>query len=141
MNASQLPFGASAADFRWCTGIEDTFVPQTRPGMRALDEYELMGHYEHWKRDLLMAKAAGVSMIRWGIPWYRVEPEQGRFDWSWTDQVIPYIVDELKLEPILDLMHYGTPDWLKRSFVSPRYPSAVAAYAGAVAERYGSLIR
>jgi beta-glucosidase/6-phospho-beta-glucosidase/beta-galactosidase len=141
MNASQLPFGASAADFRWCTGIEDTFVPQTRPGMRALDEYELMGHYEHWRRDLLLAKTSGVSMIRWGIPWYRVEPEQGQFDWTWTDQVIPYIVDELKLEPILDLMHYGTPDWLKRSFVSPRYPEAVAQYAQAVAKRYGDRIR
>ena len=25
-------------DFLWATGIEDTFVPQTRPGHRALDE-------------------------------------------------------------------------------------------------------
>jgi hypothetical protein len=29
--------------FIWAGGIEDTFVPQTRHGHRALDEYELMG--------------------------------------------------------------------------------------------------
>jgi beta-glucosidase/6-phospho-beta-glucosidase/beta-galactosidase len=136
-----LPFGAAATDFRWCTGIEDTFIPQTRPGLRALDEYALMGHYEQWRGDLALAKQAGAQMIRWGIPWYRVEPQPGQFDWSWTDQVIPYIVDELGLEPILDLMHYGTPLWLKRSFVDPRYPEAVAAYAQAVAARYGNRIR
>ena len=137
---SRLLFGASAADFRWCTGIEDTFVPQTRPGLRALDEYELMGHYQSWREDLALARASGASMIRWGIPWYRVEPEQGRFDWSWTDQVLPYMVNELGLEPILDLMHYGTPSWLDRSFVDRRYPEAVANYARAVAERYKHLI-
>jgi beta-glucosidase len=131
----------SPTDFRWCTGIEDTFVPQTRPGMRPLDEYDLMGHYEHWRDDLALAQACGAQMIRWGIPWYRVEPEQGRFDWTWTDQVIPYITDELGLQPILDLMHYGTPLWLMHSFVDPRYPAAVAAYARAVAERYGERVR
>jgi beta-glucosidase/6-phospho-beta-glucosidase/beta-galactosidase len=51
------------------------------------------------------------------------------------------MVEELGLEPILDLMHYGTPTWLKRSFVDPAYPDAVAAYARAVAERYGHLLR
>jgi hypothetical protein len=41
-------------DFLWATGIEDTFIPQTRPGHRALDEYQLMGHYEHWRQDLAL---------------------------------------------------------------------------------------
>jgi beta-glucosidase len=137
----RVPFGVTAEDFRWCTGIEDTFIPHTRPGLRALDEYALMGHYEHWRADLRLAQQTGARMIRWGIPWYRVEPQPGQFDWSWTDQVIPYMVDELGLEPIIDLMHYGTPLWLERSFVDPRYPAAVAAYAQAVAARYGSRIR
>ncbi len=138
---TSLPFGASAADFRWCTGIEDTFVPQTRPGLRALDEYELLGHYQQWREDLALVPPTGATMVRWGIPWYRVEPKPDVFDWSWVDQVLPYIVKDLKLEPILDLMHYGTPLWLTRSFVDPQYPEAVARYARAVAERYGSLVR
>jgi beta-glucosidase len=133
--------GPRAEDFLWATGIEDTFVPQTRPGHRALDEYQLMGHYEHWREDLALCRDLGVRALRWGVPWYRVEPLPGEFDWSWTDQVIPYLVEELGITPILDLMHYGCPFWLRREFASDDYPRAVAAYAGAFARRYAGLVR
>ena len=99
-----------------------------------------MGHYEHWREDLALARALGVRAIRWGIPWYRVEPRPGEFDWGWTDQVLPYIAEELGISVILDLMHYGTPLWLERSFAARDYPQRVAAYARAVAERYRGLI-
>ncbi|HEX6900423.1 MAG TPA: family 1 glycosylhydrolase [Thermoanaerobaculia bacterium] len=141
MKSHPLLPGPGPQEFVWATGIEDTFVPQIRPGHRALDEYQLMGHYEHWREDLALARELGVQAIRWGIPWYRVQPFPGEFDWSWTDQVIPYMVEELKINPILDLMHYGCPFWLRREFASDEYPEAVAAYAGAVAKRYAGLIR
>ena len=68
------------------------------------------------------------------MPWYRLEPFQpGEFDWRWTDQVIPYMVEELGITPIIDLMHYGCPFWLRREFASAEYPAAVAAYAEAFA--------
>lgn len=127
--------------FIWAAGIEDTFVPQTRPGHRALDEYELMGHYEHWREDLTLARELGLQALRWGVPWYRVEPEAGSFDWSWTDEVIPFMVEELKITPIIDLMHYGTPFWLKREFANKDYPKYVARYAAAFAERYQALTK
>jgi beta-glucosidase len=133
--------GPGPEEFVWATGIEDTFVPQARPGQRPLEEYQLMGHYEHWREDLALCRELGVQAIRWGIPWYRVEPLSGEFDWTWTDQVIPYLVEELKVNPILDLMHYGCPFWLRREFASDDYPRAVAAYAGAVARRYKGLVR
>ena len=60
--------------FCWATGIEDTFVPQVRPGMRALDEYEMTQHYRFWREDLDRVAALGVQAIRWGIPWYQVQP-------------------------------------------------------------------
>lgn len=140
MQPLHLP-GPAPADFIWATGIEDTFVPQARPGTRPLDEYALMGHYEHWREDLALIRDLGVRAVRWGIPWYRVEPGPGQFDWSWIDQVLPYIVEDLGITPILDLMHYGTPLWLDRSFAGEEYPRAVARYARAVAERYRGLVR
>jgi beta-glucosidase/6-phospho-beta-glucosidase/beta-galactosidase len=100
-----------------------------------------MGHYEHWREDLDLARELGVRAMRWGVPWYRVEPFPGEFDWSWTDQVIPYMVDELGITPILDLMHYGCPFWLRREFASDEYPRAVAAYAAAFARRYAGRVR
>ena len=95
MSARLVP-GRRAEDFLWATGIEDTFVPQTRPGHRALDEYQLMSHYQHWREDLALVGDLGLRAVRWGVPWYRVEPFQpGEFDWRWTDQVLPYLVEEL----------------------------------------------
>ncbi|HET9221837.1 MAG TPA: family 1 glycosylhydrolase, partial [Roseiflexaceae bacterium] len=127
--------------FIWAGGIENTFIPQERPGLRALDEYELTQHYEQWRGDLERAASLGISMLRWGVPWYRVEPHPGAFDWSWIDQVLDYMVRDLRIQPIVDLMHYGTPLWLEDSFAAPDYPERVAAYAGAFAARYGELVR
>jgi len=127
--------------FLWASGIENTFVPQVKPGHRALDEYELMGHYEHWREDLSLARELGLNSMRWGVPWYKVEPEDGKFDWSWTDQVIPFMVEELKILPIIDLMHYGCPFWLKKEFANKKYPQYVARYAAEFSRRYKDLIK
>lgn len=143
VNFPQPPFlhnAYRARDFIWAAGIENTFVPQTRPGHRALDEYELMGHYRHWREDLDLCGDLGLGALRWGVPWYKVEPEPGKFDWSWIDEVIPHLVEELRVNPIIDLMHYGCPFWLEKSFADKNYPSFVARYAAAFAERYAHLV-
>ncbi len=116
-------------------GIEDTFIPQTRPGMRALDEYELTGHYEHWHSDLGLIPQTGVNHVRWGIPWYLINPDKGMYKFDWLDAVVDRF-EELNLEVIVDLMHYGTPFWLDNSFINNDYPKYVAGYAATVAERY-----
>src|SRR5678816_2396227 len=73
--------------FLWATGIEDTFIPHTRSGLRALDEYELTQHYKLWKHDFDLVAETGVKYLRWGIPWYRVQPRPDQWDWAWTDTV------------------------------------------------------
>jgi beta-glucosidase/6-phospho-beta-glucosidase/beta-galactosidase len=127
-------------EFCWATGIENSFIPQARPGFRSMDEYALTQHYQHWRADIDHAAALGVGAIRWGIPWYRVQPAPEQWDWRWVDAVLDYIVNVKGLIPILDLMHYGTPLWLDNSFLNSRYPEAVARYAGVVADRYQSLV-
>jgi beta-glucosidase len=125
---------------KFATGIEDTFVPQASPGLRPLDEYELTGHYDNWREDLDLAASSGASMIRYGIPWYRVNPVPHEWDWPWTDRVIDYLLS-LRLIPIIDLMHYGCPLWLQGEFANPNYPQRVAEYAARFAERYGGTVR
>jgi beta-glucosidase/6-phospho-beta-glucosidase/beta-galactosidase len=126
--------------FAWALGIEDTFIPHVvaRTG-RILDEYELTGHYTRWREDLDRIRSLGVRHLRWGIPWYRVEPRPGQFDWAWTDEVLRYMVEVCGIRPIVDLMHYGAPLWLEGTFLAPDYPQRVAAYAAAAAERYAGL--
>jgi beta-glucosidase/6-phospho-beta-glucosidase/beta-galactosidase len=138
---NKLVLSTDPQAFIWASGIEDTFAPQSKIGRRALDEYELMGHYEHWREDLALLRDAGVQAVRWGVPWYRVEPQPGLFDWRWTDQVIPYLVEELGVAPIIDLMHYGCPFWLRREFANPAYPlvEQLRAYIQAPGESIGPL--
>ena len=119
----------------FAVGIEDTFVPQTRPGHRSLDEYELTGHYVHWREDIDLAASSGATAIRYGVPWYRVEPAPGVFAWEWLDRVVDHLVAS-GLVPIVDLMHYGTPLWLENQALNASYPQRVADYAAAVATRY-----
>ncbi len=119
----------------FAVGIEDTFVPQVRPGHRALDEYELTGHYTNWREDIDLAAASGAEAIRYGIPWYRIEPAPGEFTWQWLDPVVDHLLG-VGLTPIIDLMHYGTPLWLDNQFLNASYPRRVADYAAAVAARY-----
>lgn len=127
--------------FHWAVGIENTFIPQERSGLRALEEYCLTQHYQLWREDIDRAADLGVSHIRWGIPWYRVNPKPGQYDWDWVDEVLDYLVNQKGIQPIVDLMHYGTPLWLENSFLNADYPQYVAEYAHAVAERYGRLVR
>lgn len=121
--------------FRFAVGIEDTFVPQQTAGQRKLDEYELTQHYQHWEEDLQLVADSGADTVRWGIPWYLVQPEPDLFAWDWVDRVVERMA-ELNLRCVVDLMHFGTPLWLSGQFVSADYPARVAAYAAAAAERY-----
>ncbi len=127
--------------FLWATGIEDTFVdtPHAKTG-RALDEYALTGHYDRLEGDLDRIAALGVSCARYGLPWYLVQPEPGRWDWAFADRALEGLLDR-GVEPIVDLVHYGTPAWLEGGFLSPEYPRAVAKYAAAVASRYKGRVR
>jgi beta-glucosidase/6-phospho-beta-glucosidase/beta-galactosidase len=133
-------FGLSPQEFVWASGIEDTFIPQTeRVGERVLDEYALTNHYLYWREDLDRVAALGVKALRYGIPWYRVEPSPGKFEWGWVDQVLEYAAVK-KITLILDLMHYGTPLWLDNQFLNASYPQRVAHYAAEFARRYHSLV-
>jgi beta-glucosidase len=126
--------------FLWATGIEDTFIPHTRTGLRALDEYDLTQHYKLWKQDFDLVAETGVKAVRWGLPWYRIQPAPDHWDWEWADKALDYLVNVKKITPILDLMHYGTPLWLDNSFINASYPERVAEYAAAVVARYKSLV-
>ena len=119
-------------------GIEDTFIPQSGPGERALDEYELTEHYEQWHGDLRLAADVGAEFVRWGIPWHLVNPGRGVWDWGWVDAVMARFA-ELGVRPIVDLLHYGTPLWIEREFAHPDFPTYFEEFAARAAERYADI--
>src|ERR1043166_218473 len=51
------------------------------------------------------------------------------------------MVEALKVTPMIDLMHYGCPEWLDRGVANKDYSRYVARYAAAFAERHKNLVR
>jgi len=122
--------------FFWATGIEDTFItaPWPKTG-RTLDEYELTGHYERWHEDLGLMSELHVNCARYGIPWHRIQPSQGAWEWEFVDRALGRLL-ELGIEPIVDLVHYGLPPWIEGAYLHPDFPKLMAEYAARVAERF-----
>jgi beta-glucosidase/6-phospho-beta-glucosidase/beta-galactosidase len=127
--------------FAWATGIEDTFITAPWPATgRTLDEYELTGHYGHWREDFRLMSELGVRAARYGIPWHRVNPAPGRWDWTWADQTLERLL-ELGIDPIVDLVHYGLPGWIDGAYLHPDFGQLMAEYAGRLAERFRGRVR
>jgi beta-glucosidase/6-phospho-beta-glucosidase/beta-galactosidase len=122
--------------FLWMAGIEDTFItaPSPRTG-RALDEYALTEHYERWSDDLALFAELGVPAVRYGIPWHRINPAPGVWDFTWADRPLERLL-ELGIAPIVDLVHYGVPPWIEGAFLHPSFDRHLAEYAARVAERF-----
>ena len=116
------------------TGIECSY-PTIRDRTYRVDELDTTGHYQRWQEDLQLTKALGINTLRYGIPYHRVNTGRGQYDWSFVDLVMNEM-RALGIEPILDLCHFGMPDWLGNSFQNPEFPTAFADYAQAFAERY-----
>ena len=120
----------------WGVGIENTAigVPIRHSGL-TLDEFSLTEHAQRVRDDLGLAADLGSTVIRYGPPWYRVNPGPGRFRWDLVDPAIERAT-ELGLNVVLDLVHYGVPGWVKGGFVDSAYPDAIAAYGAELASRY-----
>ena len=138
--ASPLP----RPKFYWGLGIENCWIAQTNPAKdgdrRLLDVFLQMQHYDKWKQDLDLAAESGVNSIRYSVPWYKAEPKPGKYDWSWIDKPIDYMVHKLKITPIMDLIHYGTPAWMEDGVVDPRFADSIGKYAGAMASHFKGVV-
>lgn len=120
-------------NFMFATGIECSY-PTIHGGRVRRDLLAECGHYERWREDLHLVKELGLKYLRYGPPYYRVHKGPGRYDWEFTDLVMGEM-RRLGITPIVDLLHFGVPDWLG-NFQNPELPIHFAAYAEAFAARY-----
>ena len=127
-----LPTGAPG-NFMFATGIECS-NPTIDNGRTRRDQLDECGHYERWRDDLRLTCDLGLKVLRYGLPIHRVFLGPSKYDWEFADLVMAEL-RRLKLTPILDLLHFGVPDWLG-NFQNPELPVYFADYCSAVAERY-----
>ena len=122
-----------APAFMFATGIENS-NPTIRGGSYRVDEFETCGFYKHWKTDFDLVCDLGIRFLRFGPPIHRTFRKAGRYDWEFSDLTFGRL-KELDINPIVDLCHFGVPDFIG-DFQNPDFPKLFAAYAGAFARRY-----
>ena len=118
--------------FMFAVGIECS-CPLIDGGVR-VDQLEATGHYEMWKKDFKLVRDLGLRYLRYGPPIYRIFRGPNDYDWGFTDQVMEEM-RRLGIVPIIDLLHFGLPDFLG-NFQNSDWPSHFAEYARKFAERY-----
>jgi len=131
-DGSGAPTG-SPGNFLFATGIECS-NPTIANGRIRRDQLAECGHYDRWRDDLRLTRDLGLRVLRYGLPLHRVWLGEGRYDWSFADLVMAEM-QRLGIVPILDLCHFGLPDWLG-NFQNPDFPLLFRGYCDAVAERY-----
>ncbi len=120
-------------NFMFATGIECSY-PTIDHGRTRRDLLAECGHYERWQQDLGLVQDLGLKVLRYGLPYHKTHLGPGQYDWTFADLVMAEM-QRLEITPILDLLHFGVPDWLG-NFQNPALPVHFAEYAGAVARRY-----
>ncbi len=131
--SSGTPRKENASGFMFATGIECSY-PTIDHGRWRRDEMDGTRHYEMWQQDFELARAIGITHIRYGPPLHLVYEGPGRFNWDYVDPQMEEL-REFGPEPIVDLCHFGVPDWLG-NFQNPDIGAALEEYAAAFAERF-----
>lgn len=91
--------------FLFATGIENS-TPTINNGATRIDEMEKCGHYKLWQEDFDLVNEMGIRFLRYGPPLYKAFLGDGRYDWSFTDDVYNGLRTR-KIVPITDLCHLG----------------------------------
>ena len=119
LSLSDVPF----ASFVWGAGVECSFLPHLE-----VDQFRWTQHDRFWRDDLRKAREElGITHLRYALPWHVIQPERGRFEWAYADERLAYF-EQLGLTPLLDVMHFGTPLWLKQAVGDPEFPEALEDY-------------
>lgn len=112
-------------------GVECTI---NRVGDAYFDQLERNGHLGR-RDDLDLFAELGIRALRYPVQWERIAPNGlGDADWSWADERLGRL-RELGIRPIVGLVHHGSGP-RHTSLLDPSFAEGLAAFAGAVAERY-----
>jgi beta-glucosidase/6-phospho-beta-glucosidase/beta-galactosidase len=117
----------------FATGIENS-IPTINNGRTRIDQMESCAHYDRWREDFHLVQEIGIHFLRYGPPIHRTYLAPGRYDWEFADIAFAEL-KRLDITPIVDLCHFGVPDWIG-NFQNPDFPRLFASYAAAFAERF-----
>ena len=123
--------------FMFATGIENSYPTILLPDgtTHRVDEMEKCGHYNRWREDFELVSELGIKFLRYGPPLHLTHLGPGRYDWDFSDETFAAL-QAMNITPLVDLCHFGVPDWIGRGFDNPDWPALFAEYARAFAVRF-----
>lgn len=122
-------------------GVVNGLPPQTldaRPEILGVNVELTQYSPKELDENLGLIAAAGFTWVRQPLLWSEIEAEQGTYDWDATDRIIEAVArHDLQIVVVL----WQSPEWAASSVTAaPDDLAAFAAFAEAVAERYGDSI-
>lgn len=125
--------------FMFATGIENSYPTIQLPNgsTKRVDEMEKTDHYARWSEDFELVRSMEITHLRYGPSYYKTHLGPGKYDWNFSDLTFKKL-EELRITPIVDLCHFGVPDWIG-NFQNPDFPAYFAEYAYAFAARFPHL--
>ncbi len=119
----------------WMGGFECS--THRRNDGKRLDVIAATKHDRFFREDYLRLKKAGLETMRDGLRWHLIEKRPYVYDWS---QVVPMLkaVEQLDIEVVWDLCHYGWPDDL--DIFSSQFPLRFAEFARAFAKLHAEIV-
>ncbi|WP_151088287.1 family 1 glycosylhydrolase [Hymenobacter baengnokdamensis] len=123
----------AASQFLFATGIENSY-PTIQNGKVRQDEMEKCGHYKFWQKDFDLVQELGIEVLRYGPPIHTTWMGPGKYNWDFADVTFNDLLRR-NILPIVDLCHFGVPDWLG-NFQNPDFPALFAQYASDFAKRF-----
>lgn len=128
--------GLPYAEFIWGAGIECSFLPHLN-----VNQFQWTQHDRFWRDDLRRAREElGITNLRYAFPWHVLEREPGRFDFSYSDERMEEF-QKLGINVLLDVMHFGTPLWLKQAVGDVEFPEALERFTAALVGRYAQQVK
>lgn len=73
-------------------------------------------HFNKYELDFDIAKKLEFSVLRTGIEWSRIEPEEGQFDIAAVEHYKKYFaaLEKRGITPVISLWHWTFPDWFAK---------------------------
>jgi endoglucanase len=83
--------------------------------------------------ELNLMRSLKVAVVRIEFPWYQMEPSQGRYDWSRSDQIVNAAnAYGVQLQPII----VYTPPWAAAAPTNLPTPAQFSSFVKAIVSRY-----
>jgi beta-glucosidase/6-phospho-beta-glucosidase/beta-galactosidase len=119
------------SQFMFATGIENSYPTIEWKGKTIRqDELAKTRHYDHWRDDFRLVRELGIEYLRYGAPYFSTHTGPGKYDWGFTDETFNALREQ-NTKLIVDLCHFGVPDWIG-NFQNGDWPKLFVEYCAGV---------